>query len=118
MQLLPNDGESFRIRGMARLYSQQFSEALEDFDHYFQCRNPIHSAIVHYLRGRAHETLGDMDQAIYDYTDAIYGWPQWPAPYRARAELYERVGKPKKALADCEEAKWRAEKHGEGPSLP
>lgn len=123
VRLLPDDSECHRVRGMVHLYSRQYSQAIADFDLFLDeeegiSRYPEPLATVRHLRGMARAADGDLRGAIADYARAIDLWPQWPAPYRARAEAYERLGQKEEAAADREEAAWRNENHGEGTTLP
>lgn len=123
VRLSPDDSESYRVRGMAYLASQQFAHAATDFTHYLNeedctLSNPVRVGKVYYLRGTAYTKDGELSRAIADFTDAIRRWPQWPAPYEARAWIYEQLGKTKKALADWEEAAGRAKSLGKYQAAP
>jgi tetratricopeptide (TPR) repeat protein len=119
----PDDSESFRVRGMAYLDSQQWARAVADFTRYLEAEDvtaadPARVSRVYYSRGTAYAKDGELSRAIADFTKAIRRWPQWPAPYEARACAYERLGKTKKALADREEAAQRAKSLGKHESAP
>lgn len=119
----PDDSESYRVRGMAYLDSQQCARAVVDFTHYleqedFAPSNPVRVGKVYYLRGTAYTQDGELSRAVTDFTDAIRRWPQWPAPYEARAWIYQQLGETKKALADREEAARRAKALGKYEAAP
>ncbi len=109
----PDDSESYRVRGTAYLGLQQCARAIADFTRYLDeedvtAANPERLGRICYARGAAYAKDGDLGQAIADFSRAIRRWPQWPAPYEARASLYEQQGEAKRALADRAEAARRA----------
>jgi tetratricopeptide (TPR) repeat protein len=119
----PEDPESYRVRGIAYLDSQQYDRAIADFTRYLEDEGTTRSnsarvGTVYHSRGTAYAKEGDLSRAVADFTKAIRCWPQWPAPYEARARIYERLGKIDKALADREEAAQRTESLGKHESVP
>jgi tetratricopeptide (TPR) repeat protein len=54
-------------------------------------------------RGVAHEALGDLEQAVADYSAAIRLQPEGGVGYALRARVRQRQGRPDDALADLSE---------------
>ena len=59
--------------------------------------------MVYYLRGAASSKLNDLSRAAADFSRAIRNCPEWADAYKARADVYERLGEFQKAQADREE---------------
>jgi len=109
VQFDSDDPESYRVCGTAHLHDGQPDRAIEDLTQYLKKRNRCDSdstrpSAAFYHRGLARVEQGDLSWAVSDYTKAINEWPNWPEPYEARAEIYQRLGKGWKAEADLERA--------------
>ena len=109
MGCLPDDAESFYVRGRAYLESHQYDCAIADFTRYLQEEDNSDGAAdrvasVYYLRGAAASKLNDLPRAAADFSRAIRKLPSWPDAYDARAGVYDRMGEFKKAQADRDEA--------------
>jgi tetratricopeptide (TPR) repeat protein len=108
IEYLPDDSESYYVRGRAYLESRQYDAAAADFTRYlkeedYSGANPGRIALVYYLRGAASSKLNDLSRAAADFSRAIRNCPEWADAYKARADVYERLGEFKKAQADREE---------------
>jgi tetratricopeptide (TPR) repeat protein len=109
----PDDSESYRARGAARVKAGQFEQAIVDLTRYIEEEDTNRgigdrASRGYYLRGVSYAGLGNFKQAIKDYGRAIRCFPDWPEPYEARAEAYEFVGNSRLARADHDEARRRA----------
>ncbi|MBR8830137.1 MAG: hypothetical protein N5P05_002795 [Chroococcopsis gigantea SAG 12.99] len=62
------------------------------------------SPYMYYQRALSHESLGDVEAAIADYTQAIKCDPQWPTAYHNRGMLYAELGNRKAAVEDLRQA--------------
>lgn len=109
VRLAPDDSESYFARGLARLQARRYREAIGDLGRYLD-EEDIRLSSGHspskalYFRGLAHAALGDLRQAVADYTTAISRWPNWPEPFEARAAAYQELGYVEKAATDRQEA--------------
>src|ERR1700674_1949565 len=65
---------------------------------------PSKQALKHFSDGEKHETQGQRQQAIDDYTAAIQLSPDYAAAIYHRAKLYLDLGDKKKALPDLNAA--------------
>lgn len=113
VRLEHDDSESYLARGAAYVKVRRFESAIADLTRYIKdVDEPVasgrHASRGFYLRGFAHSGLRNFSKAIKDYGRAIRRWPDWPEPYEARAEIYELLGKTKRADADREQARRRA----------
>lgn len=113
VRLEHDDSESYLVRGAAYVKVGRFEPAIVDLTRYIKdVDEPVASgrraSRGFYLRGFAHAGLRNFKAAIKDYGRAIRRWPDWPEPYEARAEIYELLGKTKRADADREQARRRA----------
>jgi tetratricopeptide (TPR) repeat protein len=118
VRLQPEEAENYLTRGMACCQAKAFRRAVSDLTRYLG-EEDVHAcdgkrpSKAYYFRGLAYAAQGDLRHALSDYTKAIYRWPNWPQPYTARAEVYERLAQAEKAVADREEA---ARRGGNGPA--
>jgi Flp pilus assembly protein TadD len=108
-----DDFESYLARGAAYIKVGRLEEALADLTRYIdeedvRATDGRRPSRGYYFRGLAHAGLGDDRRAIRDYGRAIRRWPDWPEPYEARAEAYERSGNEDLASTDRDEARRRA----------
>jgi len=107
--LAPDDSESYRARGTAYLQAGYCERAIDDLTRYLKeedvsgCDGTRPSR-AYYFRGLAYASLGDLPRALADYDRAILRWSDWPEPYEARADAYDRLGRPHQARADRAEA--------------
>jgi tetratricopeptide (TPR) repeat protein len=58
--------------------------------------------LQHLHRGKAYASLGQFEEAIEDFNNAIGLDSGWADPYFARAEAYESIGRPEEARRDRE----------------
>ena len=115
--LEPEDVEGYRLRGIARLHTGRFELAISDLTRYIReedgsCNATSRASRAHYFRGLAFARIGNLRRAMADYSTAITRWPNWPQPYEPRADVYEQLGKAKRATADRVEAKRRESQRG------
>jgi tetratricopeptide (TPR) repeat protein len=109
VELLPDELPPVLVRGIAYSQANQYDESIADLSHYLGeesiwAQGGTTPSKAYYFRGLSHTGKGDFRSALEDLSDAITRWPRWPDPYRARAYVYEKLGKPDKAAKDREEA--------------
>ena len=75
----PSEPEAYLNRGSALLRREQTGEALAMFSQALE-HNTRRPALAHYGRAMAHELLGDVRSAYYDYRRASEIDPGWGAP--------------------------------------
>lgn len=79
IKMLPNNGEAWVDRGAAELGKKQYREALADLDKGLELGAPEPEK-AWYDKGVAHEALGDLKAAYYDYKKASELKPDWDLP--------------------------------------
>ena len=79
----PNQPEAYLNKGAALLRRENAAEAMNLFTMAL-ARNTTRPALAHYGRGIANESLGNLNAAYRDYTEASRIAPDWNEP---RAEL-------------------------------
>jgi tetratricopeptide (TPR) repeat protein len=109
VEYLPDDSESYYVRGRAFLESKQYDLAAADFTRYLKEEESIGTDpgridSAYYLRGVAASKLNDLARAAADFSRATRTYSKWADVYEARADVYDRLGESKKAQADREEA--------------
>jgi tetratricopeptide (TPR) repeat protein len=72
-------GEAYVNRGAARLGQRRYREALEDLDRGLSM-GATEPAKAWYDKGMAHEGMGDVKSAYYDYRKASELRPDWQLP--------------------------------------
>jgi tetratricopeptide (TPR) repeat protein len=64
----------------------------------------LHRSVLRYNRGQVYSALGQLNEALVDYTSVIAADPNWPEYYFDRANLLRRLNRDDEALADYETA--------------
>ena len=105
VQLLDNKGfvaAIYNNRGIASFQSDNFSEAISDYDKAIDL-NPRY-AEAFYNRGKANAGLGKLSEAFSDYSLAIQLNPSRAEAYSSRGNIHCQLGKTSKAISDCDAA--------------
>jgi tetratricopeptide (TPR) repeat protein len=104
----------FVYRGMAYKQLDMPEEALADANKAYDLGIRNHRD-VYYLRGFGHRNTGQFKEAVQDYTTLLEKFPGRNDYYdlEARAQLYQALDQPEKALADLTEAISRSPKFDE-----
>lgn len=93
------------FEGLARFYQDDFVGTIASLDRSIRFDPDCEYECGHdyYLRGRARHHLGDLDEALVDYTAAIeHHYPDVTDVYYFRAEVYHQQGNAEAALEDLE----------------
>ncbi|MEW4455360.1 tetratricopeptide repeat protein [Bremerella sp. JC817] len=93
----PEDTTLIHNRGYLHVLNQNYQAAIQDFDTAIK-QQPM--ATTFFLRGWSKRHLGQLEEAIADYGQAIERDPRLAAAYRDRAFLFKLQRKPELALAD------------------
>lgn len=98
----PGDAEAFGWRGAVALYEQRHQEAVDDLDSAIE-QFP-ESALLHGLRGMAHQALGSAEQAAADLQRALQLKPDQPLLLKELAQLFRGQGRNAEAAELLEQA--------------
>lgn len=98
LSLDSNEFYAYHYMGMIYAQINRNDEAIRAFDRALEL-------MVHYdtliLRGKAHNSAGNSQQALEDFSRAIILEPDTALAYGNRAALFAQVGKLEKAIEDC-----------------
>jgi len=103
-RLNPNEKVDHFYRGLLRIHAKQYAKASEDFEQEMLRPQPL-NAFGYAGRGIARKELGQYDEAVSDFTEAIRLYPESPASYAHRAQIYAlQFGRIEEARRDLNEA--------------
>jgi tetratricopeptide (TPR) repeat protein len=94
----PKDADAYQKRGMIRAYSEDFANAVEDYDRSLQL-DPNNAQTYNY-RGTAYFWLKNYQKALEDYDRAIRLNPQFALAHYNRGYVRQALGDKQGAIAD------------------
>ncbi len=95
----PDRADAYRNRGDTFLELERWTDAIADYDRLLELApRPLSQC----SRGVAHQSRGDHDRAIGDFTQVIEDLPEFALAYSFRAESYAEQQKLSLAVADLD----------------
>ena len=107
IELAPDAGLAYLLRGSARAASGNYERALEDYDRAIDRKGSIPNStlyIVYYNRANTHVNLNGFEEAIADYDEAISLKPDYAGAFNNRGNSKDALGQHDQAIADYDEA--------------
>lgn len=94
LRLNPNLVQAYTNRIAAKKSLQDFEGALSDLDFLFQhFRDSVELFQIYFLRAEVNNNLGNLDEAIQDYTQAIQLKPDDHGVYYNRGKIFQVLGR-------------------------
>jgi tetratricopeptide (TPR) repeat protein len=95
----PDRAAAYRTRADTFFKLGRWTDAIADYDRLLELApHPISQ----YSRGVAHQSRGDHDVAIGDFTQVVEDWPEYALAYYSRAESYAEQRQLSLAVADLD----------------
>jgi len=82
------------------IVSLEINDLEREIDEYTRIIGSDSRGVVHYSRGRAYQTKGELSKALDDYNRALAMNPQFLDALHARAQVYADMGELDRAIAD------------------
>ena len=107
IELAPDVGLAYLLRGSARAASGDYERALEDYSRAVDRKGSIPDStlfVVYYNRANTYVNLNKFEEAIADYDEAISLKPDWAGVFNNRGNSKDALGRHDQAIADYNEA--------------
>ena len=95
----PEHGGAYRGRGDTFFELERWTDAIADYDHLLELTP---DPLIQWRRGVAHQSQGDHDLAIADFTQVVEALPEYALAYYVRADSYAEQQKLSLAVADLD----------------